>query len=78
MLRIRCGACHKAFEWDETGELEPDGGLARPREQGARQIVVWCPRCHAGNKLWVKGLRKDLVIAEAVEEVGEAGADGAH
>ncbi len=68
MLRIRCYSCHRAFTWDESEELEPDGGLARPHEPGAAQLTVWCPRCHHGNKIWVKGIRVESVIAEEDEE----------
>ena len=68
MLRIRCYACRRVFTWDESEELEPGGGLAKPGEQGAAQIIVWCPRCHQGNKIWVKGIRTESVVAEEDEE----------
>ena len=72
MIHIKCSNPNctspiRAFDWDETAEVDDSGGIAQPHERGAVRVIAVCPFCAAENVVWVKGIK----LADVVDEEEE-------
>ena len=68
MIRIKCvnpncTAPDGKFFWDERAHVEGGGGLAKPGENGAVSFVAECPYCGTENKIWLKKVKEEDIVA---------------
>lgn len=62
-INPNCTAPERKFTWDET----PHGGLATPREEGAKRVIAYCPFCGAENPVWVKKPQPTTILRRGAE-----------